>query len=430
MEPCLITDDDEYLTRKDHNPYQVVLPPPELKQASNTSSQSTVPISVSPIPSSLTPSVQPESIFLINTPAHSQKPSTSPPSQSTRTPSVKTQSVYRRRALSREPSDFDLSSDESQSSHSPYVARSTSETSSLSGSNSPASDSQQLPYLQFECGCEKCSVYDYISGKICPNPKQLPFPKLEVSQIPPEEIEFIEEELRDRTRSIHFKFCSLVSDTFKELSKNVDHSELMSHLKICLKSNWVAPYAHSALKSLRVLKDVNFSDLPEHLMDMCYCSWFDYGLIKYLRQRYLFPSVADEDKALNDYKECLRCYVSQRCFIYFHNTGPLPKKCIEVKCKVDIQYGKLSRRLIKHLKHVFTKVIGASKYHLVFMRAKKGCTELTFGAPLYFDEITKLSKHQVSQLKDHGFIQVTINERNLLQFKDHESSGKVCQVCR
>ena len=358
-------------------------------------------------------------------PAHGQEPSTSPPAHSTTTPPQSTSSVNRRRTLIQEFSHSDPSDDESQSSHSPSIARSTSETSSHSRANSPASDSQQSSYLQFECGCEQCSVYDYISGNICPNPKQLPFPKLKVSQFPPEEIKFIEEELRDQTRSIHFKFCSLVSNTFKELSKNVDHAELISHLKICLESNWISPYAHSASKSLKVLEDVKFSDLPKHLMDRCYCSWFDYGLIKHLREHYLFPSVSDEDKALKNYKEYLRCYVRQRCFIYFHNTGPLPKNCIEVVCKVDLQYGELCQKLIDHLKHVFTKIIGASKYHLVFMRAKKGCTELTFGAPPYFSEIIKLSKYQVSQLKDHGFIQVTINERNLLQCKDHQGSGRV-----
>ena len=357
--------------------------------------------------------------------AHSQEPSTSPPAQSATTPPQSASSVNYRRALIHELSNSDSSDDESQSSHSPSIARSTSETSSHSGANNPATDSQRSPYLQFECGCEQCSVYDYISGKICPNPKHLPYPKLEVSQFPPEEVEFIEEELRDRTRSIHLKFCSLVSDTFIEMNRNVDHIELMSHLRICLESNWISPYAHSASKNLKVLEDVNFFDLPKHLMDSCYCSWFDFELIKHLRRRYLFPSLSDIDEALRDYKESLRCYVNQRCFIYFHNTGPLPKKCVEVICKVDLQYGELSRKLIKHLKHVFTKIIGASKYHLVFMRAKKGCTELTFGAPPYFSEITTLSKYQVSQLKDHGFIQVTINKRNLLQCKDLDSSGRV-----
>ena len=171
------------------------------------------------------------------------------------------------------------------------------------------------------------------------------------------------------------------------------------------------------------LENVNPLDLSEYLIDNYYCSWFDYELIKHLRKHYLFPSLANEDKALSDYKECLRCYVSHRCFIYFHNTGPLPKNHIEVVCKIDSSYDKLTRKVIGHIKYVFTKIIGLSKYHLTFIKAIKGCTELTFGAPPYFSEVIKLSKYQVSQFKDHGFIEVTIDGRKLLPSTTHEATG-------
>ena len=388
------------------------LPSPELKQANNTSSQGTVPILAQ---SSMTPSVQSKcTSSSVSASVHSQESLISPSSQSTMTPNMQPQStntVYHNRRVIQEPSVSDLYEDESQSSYSLSVARSTSETSSPSGANSPATDSQQSSYLRFECGCEQCSVYDYISGKVCPNPKVLPFPKFEIFQLPPEEIELIEEGLRDRTRSIHFKFCSLISNTFKELSKKVKYPELLSFLKLCLTS----PCSRSATESLDELDNVDNTNLPKYLMDRCYCSWFDYSLIKHLREHFLHPNQTDDDKALSDYKECLRCYVSQRCFIYFHNTGPLPKDCIEVICKVDLQYSELSEDKIKKLKLAFTNIIEASKYHLVFMSAKEGCTELTFGAPPYFSEITCLSELQISQLKDLGILKVTINGRKLLQ---------------
>ena len=231
----------------------IFLNSPELQQIDNTNSQSTVSISTSPF---LTPSVQSKRTTLDLSLAHSQEPSTSPSSQSNMAPSeyLSANSAFKKRALVQKLSDSDLSDTTPQSSHSPSVARSTSETKSHSGANSPATNSQQLPYLRFECGCEQCSVYDYISGKTCPNPKELPFPKLEVilSQLPPEEIELIEEELSQRTRSIYFNFCSLVIDTFKQLKECVDYSELISHLKVVLKPNWNSPYVCSASKSLKM----------------------------------------------------------------------------------------------------------------------------------------------------------------------------------
>ena len=280
----------------------------------------------------------------------------------------------------------------------------------------PATSSLQSSKLRFECGCGKCSVYDYINGEICPNQKQLPFPKLDIqSVIPSEEIEYIEEELYHQTRSIYRKFCSLLSDTFKELSKIVNHTELISHLKLVLKLEWNLQCALSVPKNLDMLENISLSDLPEHLIDRYYCSWFDYELLEHLRERYLFPSPLNEDEALNKYKECLKAYVNRRCFIYFHNTGPWPKDRISVKCKVDLLYDQLCQMLIKHLKFVLAKIIGAPTYHLAFMKAEEGCTELTFVAPPYFSEITRLSKYQVSQFKAHGFITVTISGKNLLQ---------------
>ena len=337
-------------------------------------------------------------------------------SHSTVTSSVQPQSTtdFCRSAPSQELS---VSGNESQPTQSPNLSK---ENSSHSGANSPATNSQQCLNLRFECGCDQCSVYDHIRGKICPNQRELPFPKLGESPISSVDIDLIEELLIKRTRSIHGDFCILVFDTFKDLKKATEVTELISFLKALLKSKWYSQCRQSASKSIDVLEAVEPSGLPGYLIDN-YCSWFDYDLIELLRKRYLFPSGADEDKALSHYKECLRCYVSQRCFMHF-DTVPLSKNHTKVKCKIDSQYDKLSPELITHLKCVFTNMIGESKYSLVFIKAKRGCTELTFGAPPYFSEISKLSKYQLSHLKAHGFIQVTINGRILLQNK---GSGRV-----
>ena len=343
---------------------------------------------------------------------HTSLLSTVPTSHSTVTSSVQPQGTTG--FCGSAPNQVHSGSDnESQPSQSPNLSN---KSSSHSGANSPATNSQQFLNLRFECGCDQCSVYDYICGKICHNQKELPFPKLEASQVSSDDIEFIEEELIERTRSIYRDFCTLLFDTFKDLEGNTKITELTSFLKAVLKPDWNSQYGRSASKSMDIFETIKFSDLPEYLIDNYYCSWFDYDLIKRLRKRYLFPSAADEDQALSHYKECLRCYVSQRCFVHI-DAVPLLKNRTEVKCKIDSQYDKLSRKLIKHLKHVFTKIIGASKYSLVFIKAKRGCTELTFGAPPYFSEISKLSKYQLSHLKAHGFIQVTINGRILLQNK-------------
>ena len=326
-------------------------------------------------------------------------------------PTLYPQSTHIVQPATQQRSTSDIST-ESQSSLSPLVTDPQTEVKSFT---------QQQPYLRFECGCEQCSVYDYISGKICPNPRELPFPRFEVSEIPPEEIDYIEQEFSHQTRSIHTEFCCLMSDTFEELEKNVEHLKLISHLKILLTPKWNLQCKLSGSTVVDKFENVNASDLREYLINKNYCSWFDYELLEHLRKRYIFPSLTDEDKALSGYKEHFKCYVSRRCFIYLHDTGPWPKNQVEVKCKLDVQYGELSHALIKHLKYVFAKIIGAPAYHLAFKTAKEGCTELIFRAPEYFTEITKLSAYQISQLTNHGFIELIISGRILLRSKAHGS---------
>ena len=169
-------------------------------------------------------------------------------------------------------SSYTATDHRSHSSQSSSVVQPRSETSSVTEATSPAINSQESSYLRFECGCDQCSVYDYISGKICPNPKELDFPKIKVFDMPPEEMKRIEKGLSKRTKLLHFKFCSLVTDTFKDLKKNVDYTELISHLKICLSS----PYESSA-SDTNMLDNINLFDIPKLLMDKCYCSWFDYS---------------------------------------------------------------------------------------------------------------------------------------------------------
>ncbi len=277
---------------------------------------------------------------------------------------------------------------------------------------------QQVPRLQFECGCGQCTVYGFISGETCPNPKAFPFPKLEIYGIPSDDIDYIEMELLHQSTKLHRSFCELVLDTFSEmLERSVD--KVIVYLKLILKRKWYFPSTSSQV--VDCLDDLeSFDDIGVHLTKQQYCSWFDYELIEHLRNKYLFTTIISNDSVLDDYKAKFKTYVSQRCFIFLHDEGPWPKHQVKVKCKVDLQYDQLSHTVIKHLKYVFAKILGSPNYHLCFKQAREGCTELVFGAPPYFGEISQLSKYQKSQLKAHGFLKVTIREQNLLEVDSEE----------
>ncbi|XP_064389593.1 uncharacterized protein LOC135337585 isoform X3 [Halichondria panicea] len=306
-------------------------------------------------------------------------------------------------ALNRESISSDLS-DSSESFTSIASDYATDSVSSLG--------SQQVPRLQFECGCGQCTVYGFITGETCPNPKAFPFPKLEIYGIPSDDIDYIEIKLHQQSTKLHRSFCELVLDTFNEmLERSVDVQKLIVYLKMLLKPKWYFPLTSSQV--LDCLDDLeSFDDIGVYLTKQQYCSWFDYELIEHLRNKYLFTS---SDSVLDDYKAKFKVYVSQRCFIYLNDEGPWPKHQVKVKFKLDFQYEQLSHNVIKHLKCVFADILGSPNYHLCFKQAREGCTELVFGAPPYFGEIRQLSKYQKSQLKAHGFLKVIIMEQDFLE---------------
>ena len=260
-------------------------------------------------------------------------------------------------------------------------------------------------------------MYSYVSGKICPKPKQSPFPKFAVPEISEEEIEYIEEEFSHQSELLHDRFCRLVIDTFNRIEeRSIEVADVLHYLKLRFKPKWYLLLEISIDKISDNFENIStFHQLSEHLLDKKYCSCFDYDLIEHIRDYYLFSVVTEEDQVLSDYKKYFKCYVNRRCFMYQHDTSACPSNQVEVKCKLDCEYHKVCQELIKHLKYIFAKTVGVPPYHLAFKTAKEGCTELTFRAPIYFGEIQKLSKYQIFQLQNHGFLKVNICGRILLQ---------------
>ncbi len=300
-----------------------------------------------------------------------------------------------------------------------------SDSSELFTSSDHTTDSlgsQQVPRLQFECGCGKCTVYGFITGETtCSNPKAFPFPKLAVPGILSDDIGYIEYKLEQQSTEVNRHFSKLVLKTFIEIPKrSVDLHDFIVYLKLILSTS---SEAEDCLDHL-----VRFDQIGVYLKTQQYCSWFNYELIEHLRKEYLF-TIPNNDSDLNEYKTKFKTYVSQRCFIYLRDEGPWPKHQVKVKFKIDSEYDKLSHTVIKRMKGIIVDVLGTPKYHLCFKEAKEGCTELVFGAPPYFGEIHQLSQYQKSQLKAHGFLKVTIMEQTLLEVDPEEVRLKDSGTC-
>lgn len=300
------------------------------------------------------------------------------------------------------------------------------ETTSTQSPSEDTDSASGLQKLRFTCGCGKCSVLDYVSGKQCPNPKQLPFPKLELSDVQSEfttDIDLFEQSLFEQSKEMHIKFVHLLLDTIRGLeSKLIDLAEVKEYLESLFQPQWYFPKVCSKDVTGTLEAVDNFQGIRRYLQGS-YCSWFNYGIVESLRKNFLFHHT--KDQVLEDYEVAYKQYVHSRCFLYLHDVGPCPSDHIEVVCKVDVAYEKMSNELVKHLKLKFTTIIGLSKYHLTFKEARTGCTELCFRAPKYIQNLNCLSNYQKRQLREHNFIEIKIAHQCL--FRDEsklEDTGK------
>ena len=293
-------------------------------------------------------------------------------------------------------------------------------TPSSPDDTSSEESSVKQTYLRFVCGCGKCTVVDYASGKKCPNQKQLPFPKLGFSEIQSDavvfDIDIFEQTLLKQSREMHSQFTDIMFDTSKTLNqREVDFEDVKHYLELLFEPDWHFVSKHGVAPSevlINLCAVENFRQLTSYLQKN-YCSWYNYELIKRLRKKFLFKFT--EDELMTEYEHLFEEYVRRRCYLFLDDVGPNSTNRIEVMCKVDIQFTEISQDLIGHLKLEFSTIIGISKYHLTFKEAREGCTELLFRAPTFIKKLTKLSAYQVEKLKAHDFLEVRIDNQEIYQ---------------
>ena len=290
------------------------------------------------------------------------------------------------------------------------------ETTSTQSASEDTDCSSSLQKLRFTCGCGKCSLLDYVSGTQCPNPKQLPFPKLGLSGVLSDfmtDIDIFEQSLFEQSKQMHIMFVRLLQDTVRGLEeKLIDLAKVKKYLRLLFQPQWYFPKVYS--------KEITGTlEAADNLHELCcylqsnYCSWFNYDLVKDLREKFLFHHT--KDQLLADYEDIYEQYVYRRCFLYLDDVGPSPSNQVEVVCKVDVEFGIISYDLIKHLKLKFTKIIGVSKYHLTFKQVRTGCTELCFRAPKYIQNLKCLSNYQKRKLREHDFLEIKIAHQCLFR---------------
>ena len=289
-------------------------------------------------------------------------------------------------------------------------------------------------YIRFACNCSRCSIFDYVLGKKCPDQNEFPFFKIgfseesvsddELSDDVIYDIRKFKKSLLDQSRNMHVKFSDLMFDTFTTLADPTLHYDDITNVKHYLELLFCPDEHFPQVSREAVSGDLSsVQDFPSLsiFLNNRYCTWYNYKLLLLLRKKFLYSSTdsSTEDFEMNKYESAFKDFVYRACFLYLNNVGDTPEYQTVVICKVDIDFNKISQLQIEDLWNVFTDIIGLSKYHLMFNEARKGCTEIVFRAPHYITELKILSAFQLRSLRKHDIIAVRIGDRHLFRH-DHD----------
>ena len=225
--------------------------------------------------------------------------------------------------------------------------------------------------------------------------------------------------LRDETRRIHSKFCSLLTNTITNLENQYDITKVKQYVQALLtpRESYYSPMYRRPSEQILFPDVTSFSDLSVFLQNN-FCSWFNYSLISVMREEFLFPY--ENDRALLRYEHLFRQYVNRRCFLFVDDFGPEPShiQSVEITCKIDVDFQTITYDQIQQLELVFMKCWEQIIPHQVLnlKNVREGCTELVFRVPAYFKHIySQLSPEQMQYLKENAFIEVKIGQQVILK---------------
>ncbi len=288
---------------------------------------------------------------------------------------------------------------------------------------------QKLDFISFQCGCGKCTILGHVTGRdkcLSSKPPQIKrFTRdtpCSENRISATEISYsmFMEALRDETRRIHSKFCSLLTNTITNLENRCDISKVLQYVKALLipRESYYSPIYHRTSEEILFRDVTSFSELSDFIQNN-FCSWFNYSLISAIRKEFLFPC-KDDDQALLSYERLFQQFVNRRCFLFVKDFGPEPShiESMEITCKIDVDFDAITYDQIQQLKLVFMKCWEQLLPHQVLnlKHVREGCTELVFRVPAYLSNVySQLSPEQMQYLKEKAFIEVKIGQQVLLK---------------
>ena len=176
-------------------------------------------------------------------------------------------------------------------------------TSSSGIESLTASDSNtDRTFFSFQCGCGKCTILGHVTGRdkcLSSKPPQIKrctrdTPCSDTVSATEISYKMFMTALRDETRHIHSKFCSLLTNTITNLEKQYDITKVKQYVQALLtpQGSYFNQIYRKPSEEILIRDVTSFSELSDYLQNN-FCSWFNYSLIFAIREEFLFSNKND-----------------------------------------------------------------------------------------------------------------------------------------
>lgn len=259
--------------------------------------------------------------------------------------------------------------------------------------------------LTFECDCsDSCTIDKYERHKEPPKSKKSP--KLNVQGVS-YEASILEHKLAKETKAIKVAFAELRENTFRKLSKSCRLRDVLQHVK--------------RLIDIRDCNVKTYEDL-EDILCPCYCSWFNYDILKQIRRKFLY-STGKFDKALHKYDELFFSYCNRRCFESEGTFHPKPSSdsMTSLVFKIDKRFDDYLLTDVLKIRNTVIDVINCPEYAIYVMSVQEGCVEVSC-CILSWAAVSHLNQNQISRLRECDIISFKVEDIDLMEVH-------VCMYC-
>ena len=214
-------------------------------------------------------------------------------------------------------------------------------------------------------------------------------------------------------------FVRFVADTFQRLMQSKVHfSDVRQHIKRLVRFGmYVEPVQtpNSKLTTPCCIKDTTNYEELEDILCQNYCSWFNYDVLKEIREKFLFDD-ANEDDALKCYEDEFFSYCKRRCFESPLKLHPEPDSphMKSLVFKIDEHFESCTLEKVDHMTTTVARIVNIPHYAIYVKSVREGCIEVSCYVLPQYAEIHQLDEKQMSELRTHKITSFKIENREIL----------------